>query len=254
MLIQEEPKKEKLKALFHGDAGSGKSTLASQAEDPLFLDADNGLKTIKVPFVDLVDASFDQNLEVFRELAKSEEHKKRFQTIVYDSIDRLEDAIHLKVLERYSGKYSHISQIPYAAGYKDAMEYWMIFKKIINHLCKMYHVILICHSMRTKIEDPLYSGAYDYWCLNLHQKASDLLHEQMDLVGFCCVSTYFQNEDAGFGKVRKVAVGGTERILIVGGNSAVLAKNRFNIQDPISPMKWDLLMNTIKDRSGYVFV
>lgn len=76
----------KEKVIIYGQAGSGKSTLASKFSKALFLDTEGGLNYLNVSSVRI--KSFDEFMQVIVELrSEANSGKKRFDTIVIDSID-----------------------------------------------------------------------------------------------------------------------------------------------------------------------
>lgn len=76
----------KEKFIIYGQAGSGKSTLASKFSKALFLDTEGGLNYLNVSSVRI--KSFDEFMQAIVELrSEANSGKKRFDTIVIDSID-----------------------------------------------------------------------------------------------------------------------------------------------------------------------
>lgn len=76
----------KAKVILYGQAGSGKSTLASKFSKALFLDTEGGLSYLDVKSVRI--KTFDEFMQAILDLRhEASSGKKRFDTIVIDSID-----------------------------------------------------------------------------------------------------------------------------------------------------------------------
>jgi hypothetical protein len=97
-------------------------------------------------------------------------------------------------------------------------------------------IILICHVKQQRIESPTHEG-YDAWVLKLHNRASALVEEWADIVGFAAHRITLKKTDAGFGNKETKALKTNERMLHLETHPAYPSGNRFGLQD--CPLSWD---------------
>lgn len=221
-----------------GDHGLGKTTTASKAPNPIFILTEDGLMDQTVDAFELCK-SYD---EFANDLAQIIQSDHEYKTLVIDSIDWLENLIHKKVCT--DNEVKHIEEIPYAKGYSEAVKHWIDVLAGLDMVReKGMTVILISHVHIRKIEDPMYE-AYDIYQLKLHKKATALVAEWVDVLGFITQDTHITKEDKGFGNTRGRAVSTGERILCVTGTPQYQAKNRYGLPDQL-PLDINNLLNLI---------
>jgi hypothetical protein len=225
--------------LIYGTEGVGKSTLASKAENAVFVQTEDGLKTIDCKRFPL-SRTYRDVVEKLTFLA-DEEHP--FGTVVLDSVDWLEKLIWANVCAR-NGK-QNIEDIGYAKGYKFALDEW---REIVSTLDRCMNrgiaVILIAHAKVEKFEDPE-NPTFDRYTPRLDKHAMAFINEWCDAVLFATRKLAIKKEDLGFNKERAIAIpvgaGGGERILRCVGSAACLAKNRYDMPAEI-PLSWDAIV------------
>jgi hypothetical protein len=107
----------------------------------------------------------------------------------------------------------------------------------LEHLRQTKHmaVILISHVKQQRIESPTSEG-YDAWVLKLHSKASALVEEWADIVGFAAHRIAIKKTDAGFGNKEAKAVKTGERQLYLEPHPAYPSGSRFGLSD--CPLSW----------------
>jgi hypothetical protein len=123
----------------------GKTTLASFWPKPLFIQSERGTKGMPVYSVD-VD-SWADILEVERQLLEEQAAgKARFETIVFDTIDRAYYFATLKVAA--DNGVAHVSALDYGAGWDEANK--MLYN-LLERLYKYFGVVLISHARRLDV-------------------------------------------------------------------------------------------------------
>jgi len=151
-----------------------------------------------------------------------------FRWLAIDTVDWLEGIIHADVAEK-AGKKS-IADIPYGAGYKQAVVLWDTLLDGLDQMRRLQGVgiILLAHSVVRRHQDPA-TDSYDRYQPALHETASALLQEWCDEVLFASYRVYLKKEDQGFNKERTIAAGSGERYLRCTETPAALAKNRLSL-------------------------
>lgn len=100
-------------------------------------------------------------------------------------------------------------------------------------------VILIAHSTVKRFEAPD-SEPYDRYEIKLHAKASAMVREWADVIGWAHHETAIKKENLGFQtRARGIATG--RRLLRVVETPACIAKNRYGMPDVI-PLDWSALI------------
>lgn len=223
--------------VLHGLQGVGKSTFGAGAYQPIFLPFEDGLTGLEVDAFPLI-RTFEDALAALDSLATGEH---AFGTVVLDSADWLEPLIWNRVA-RDAGKDS-IEAIPYGKGYFEAAAHWRTVLDKLNALRgRGIASIVIAHTEIKRFDAPD-TDAYDRYQIKLHRSASALLVEWADVVGFAQQETALKKEQQGFQqRVRGIATG--RRVLRVNETPAYLAKNRFNLPDPL-PLEWAALVGAI---------
>ena len=86
-----------------------------------------------------------------------------------------------------------------------------------------------------RVEDPLTEG-YDSHVLKLHDRASALVLEWADVIGYAGYRTFVTKVDAGFGQKETKATTTGERLLHVEAHPAHCGGNRFGLKN--MPLDW----------------
>ena len=97
-------------------------------------------------------------------------------------------------------------------------------------------VILIAHDKIKRFESPLTEG-YDQFTLKLHDRASALVQEWADVIGWANHRIITTQSDAGYGNKETKARTTGERILHVEPHPAHMGGNRFSLKN--MPLSWD---------------
>jgi len=182
-----------LRFVLYGQEAVGKSSLAAAAPDPIFLDIEDGtgrLEVARYPFGDgdagHVPASYAEVLSAIREL-RTEPHD--YQSVVIDTVDRLESLIWAHVVERESNAakpYASIESFGYGKGYVMALDEWRVLARELDLLRRDrgMHVILLGHAHIKAFRNPE-GDDWERYQLRLHDRAAGFVKEWADIVGFC---------------------------------------------------------------------
>lgn len=229
------------RGIVYGGDGIGKSTFAASSTQPVFLDVEGGLGNLDVDRIDLVDGKFNDVVNALRLLYK-EDHT--YQTVVIDSLDWLERKILTHVCE--DKKVDSIESLPYGKGWVFALNQWADVISALDYLRKDkgMEVILIAHAKVRQVSDPTVS-AFSRWDLQLNDKASAVLKQWADWVGFAGYETIVTSKSGEFGRTQVRATSTGERWLNLVEEPAFDAKNRFGITERL-PLDYSELKKFIK--------
>lgn len=218
------------KIAIYGPGGIGKTTLASEFPNPIFLQTEDGSGSLElVTFAEEPLSTFDQVNEALEALA-TEEHE--FQTLVVDSVTRLEPIIWAETCKRNNWK--SIEDAGYGKGYVEADAVWREFLAACTWLRdnKRMTIVLIGHEDVRSFSDPV-TDSYDRYQMRLHKRAEALIREDVDVLGFMNQVTTINREKTGFNKETAKARGSGQVALNLTPRPAFQAKNRFGMPDRI---------------------
>jgi hypothetical protein len=215
--------------LIHGAEGVGKTTLAASFPSPVFLQTENGCPAgLTIQTFGLLE-SFKAVPEALAHLA-SEPHD--FRAVVIDSIDVLEAFIWADICATQG--WASIEAPGFGKGYVVADRWWRDILAALEYLRRERGmiVVLIAHSAIEVISDPR-AASYTSYQLRLHKRARGIVQDAADVIGFLAPDLNIQTEDAGFGRKRNRADGGSTRWLHVEGRPSFTAKNRYGMPPKI---------------------
>ena len=211
-----------LRMVVHGPPGVGKSTFASGSEAPVFVDADR--RTNHLDVARFEPESWPEMANFLNEVRTSPEYK----TVVLDTLDHIEMLMVSHVLNQH--KKANLEDVGggYGKGYKYLLEEWKRLTAYLEMLrAAGKNVIMLAHSQIRPFKNPA-GEDYDVWQLKLYDKASALIRERSDLVGFASW------DDIGVvkkGALKAKAVSGGESELHFGHNPAYESKKGFDLPD-----------------------
>jgi len=209
--------------VIYGEGGVGKTTFAAEAQNPIFLDFENGSYHLDVQRIEkgyLIDTN--KVLDVLRALY-TQEHA--FQTIVIDSLDALEMLIHKQIEKEYN--VNSIADIDYGRGYVAAFN---VMDQIIHALTKLnqdkgMEIIIIGHSKVTLQEENPDEEAYSKYVIAVHKHIQTRLVQLCDFILFAKQKVYTTTQEGSFGKKTKKGHTG-ERVMYSANPGYCLAKSR----------------------------
>lgn len=228
--------------LVYGPHKIGKSTFGAQAPNPIFIPIEDGLDAladpatgapIEVPMFPQA-TTYDDVIAAIGTLY-NEEHDR--QSVTIDSLDWLENLIWKKVCSNAGVK--NIEDIGYGKGYVHALDLWRTFLDGCNALRdrKGMAVILLAHAEIKRFDAPDKVSSYDRYQPKLHTKASGLVQEAVDVIGFANYEVVVLKEDVGFKKEVKKATGSGQRLLHLEERPAFLAGSRYRLPATV-PFNW----------------
>jgi hypothetical protein len=208
--------------VIHGLEGVGKTTLAARFPAPVFLQTEDGTGNLELATFGLLE-HFGAVRDAVAALG-NESHD--FRTLVLDSVDALEPLVWAAVCREHG--WPSIEAPGYGKGYVEADATWRDLLTGLDWLRRTRGmlIVLIAHSAVETVNDPRVP-AYTSYQLRLHKRARGLIQDWADVIAFLGVDIVIKSEDAGFGKKRVRADGGSQRQLYFEARPAFTAKNRY---------------------------
>ena len=231
MNITRGPVKSAIKVGIYGPEGVGKTTFASNFPGVVFIDTEGSTKHMDVARFDAPQELSDVHEQLTWVLGNSEQ----IGTVVIDTVDWLEKLIFKAVCAEK--KIQNIEDIGYGKGYVYAKQKMQQILELLDAIvARGVHVVLVCHSMIRKFEQPDEMGSYDRYMLKLNEKnIAPIVKEWLDMLLFCNYKTDVVT--ASDGKTKK-ARGGQKRIMYANHSACWDAKNRFGLPDEM-PMEYE---------------
>lgn len=229
------------KILLAGEPKIGKSTFAASAPNAIGITTEDGLSGIDSQAFPLAQSLEDVYSAI--DTLLNQEHN--FQSVFVDSLDWMEPLINAYVCKANGWK--DIEAPGFGKGYVAAAAEWKNLLEGFEALRRQrgMAVILICHVKQQRIESPTHEG-YDAWVLKLHNRASALVEEWADIVGFAAHRIAIKKTDAGFGNKETKAMKTGERMLYLEAHPAYPSGNRFGLED--CPLSWDAFSEQLSAR------
>lgn len=227
MKIITKRKPKPLRIVLYGDSGVGKSTWAANAPNPIFLDIEKGLdgidKDVKVQSTEINSLTDIKEALVF---LKDEKHD--YKTVVIDSLDWLERAIHANICADFGKK--TILELSFGKGYSIALAYWRRFLERLTELRDQRDmvIIFISHCHIKPFNSPTHD-TYDRFSIKLHKSASELISEFSDCIFFAASKLYIDKQESVFGKTITRAKDTGQRVLYTESSASFLAKSRYKL-------------------------
>jgi hypothetical protein len=229
----------KPRGIIYGPHGVGKTSLCASAEDPVFIQTEDGLGMIEAPTFGLMK-TFDDVMQAIGSLLTDEHDRK---TVVIDSIDWLEPMVWAQACK--DNGWANIETPGFGKGYVAGLDLWRVLFDGLNSLRdeRGMTVLMIAHCDIKRFDSPE-TEPYDRYVIKLHPRASALVQEHVDFVFFANYRVSTVKSDTGFGKKIVRAVGGSDRVLYTTERPAFLAKNRYAMPESI-PMEWGAIATAI---------
>ena len=235
-------KKGGMATVLYGTPGVGKSTLAAGAQNALFIGPEENaeMDIDRFPLV----KTYAGLMKYLVELAQG---KYKYKTLVLDSISGMERIIHNEICANEPGKSMSTALGGYGKAYDEAARrLWTIREalELVREKTQM-NIIVIGHSVKTKLIDPILQTEYDVYDMSLHKNArrdcNSFFTEWASLVLFVNWATYKPSDD-------KFAGAHGKRELLTEYRPSHLAKNRFGLPYKIELADkngWDILQKHI---------
>lgn len=231
------------KVVIAGANKIGKSTFAASAPAAVGILTEQGMDAIDSVAFPVATSLADVYAAI--ETLINDPHE--FQTVYIDSLDWLEPLLHQHVCA--ANGWTSIEAPGYGKGYIAAGEEWRTLLAGLDALreARGMGVVLIAHDKIKRIEDPLTEG-YDSHVLKLHDRASAIVQEWADVIGYAGYRVYTTKTDAGFGQKETKAGTTGERLLHVEAHPAHCGGNRFGLKN--MPLSWDAFAAALTAAQG----
>lgn len=220
------------KIVIVGPGKIGKTTFAASAPNGIGIMTEQGADAVDAMAFPLCQ-SLDDVYSAIGTLI-NEEHN--FNYVWLDSLDWAEPLVQNHVCQVNGWK--NIEAPGYGKGYIAAAEEWRNLLAGFEALRteKNMGVVLIAHDKIKHLESPMHDG-YDQYTLKLNDRATALVMEWADVIGFASYKILTRNVEAGFGNKETKATTTGERLLHVEPNPAHCGGNRFGLKN--MPLDWE---------------
>lgn len=208
LAVQSGKQKGARRFLIYGQESVGKTTLAAHAPKPIFIDLEEGSHELDVDRVlfegnQVSPSTYEDLLSAVVDIS-TEGHD--YQSIVIDSVDRLESLIWDYCLRRDSGKQGPLNKsgrkldsiegYGYGKGYVVALD---VFRSFLVHLEMLrrrrgMNIIVIGHTHIRPFKNPE-GDDYDRYWLRVHTGIASQVKEWVDVVGFACFESFGKGSD-----------------------------------------------------------
>lgn len=222
---------------IYGKSGIGKTSIASQFPNPLFILTENpaitGLNHLPVceSFPD-----FYENIKLLLAL-----EVLPFETIVIDSISKLDALIVKYILEEESSSSSKkISSLGsasggYGKGYERAQNLHRIIKsRLDKFIARGVGIIFIGHMLLTKYKAPDLDDYDIYSIVMNHDKSREVYIDDVDAVLFGKLHSNTYSLESGRTSIKS----SDKRVLVTTVNDSTVTKNRYSMPSQI-PMEFE---------------
>ena len=229
---------------IYGKPGIGKSTFAAQFPEPLFLLTEDcelpGIQALPVA------TNFGEVWENVKQLLALDELP--FQTLVIDSISKLDTLVIERILEQEettkSGKKATTLAAAgggYGAGYAKAQRIHRAFKTQMDKFKERgITVVYVSHLCVTKHKSPDAEDYDMYSIIMNHDKSREVYIDDVDAVLFCKIQSYVKETESG----RNLIVSSDQRVIVSGISDGHVSKNRYGMPSEI-PMSFTELAKYI---------
>ena len=213
--------------LLYGQAGIGKTTFAARADKALIINIENGLKGIDLKaseaFATTPVSTWPEIIETLSKCLKSE----RFNTVVIDSVTKLQELIIKQVCE--DGKKASLADFAYGAGYARFAAEANVLIEIVDALKRNgKNVILIAHEQIETFADPE-TDSYDRFNISLDKRIAERVKAAVDHVWYMHHEKTVSEKTSGRNSARHRG-----RILVqTTATGSVVAKTRGNYEQYI---------------------
>ena len=223
------------KIVVGGCGKIGKTTFAASAPDVIGILTEDGAHALDVQAFPLCKSLDD----VYSAIATLLGEDHGFKSVFIDSLDWLEPLLYAYVCK--ANGWENIEQPGYGKGYAAAASEWRILLDGLDALrnYKQMAVILVVHDKIKKVEDPMHEP-FDMHDLKLHDRASALVKEWADIIGYAGYELAIKETKGDFGKVENRALRVKTRMLYVETNPAHFGGNRIGLKN--CPLNWHSLV------------
>lgn len=230
------------KIVIAGPGKIGKTTFAATAPHAIGILTEDGADAVDASAFPLCGSLND----VYQCISTLLNEDHQFQNVFLDSLDWLEPILQAHVCEQNGWK--NIEAPGYGKGYIAAADEWRNLLSGFDALRDQRNmgVILIAHDKIKHYESPMNEG-YDTFTLKLHDRATGLIQEWADVIGFAGYKVLTKSQDVGFGQKETKAITTGERLLYVEPHPAHCGGNRFGLKN--MPLAWDAFSAALAEKT-----
>ncbi len=210
--------------VIYGPPGVGKTSLAAEFPAPIFMQTEDGIPAgLEFDSFGKLESWF----EVFDALKSLANPGHDYQTLVIDSIDKLEPLIWAQVCQ--NNEWDSIEAPGYGKGYVEADAFWHKLFSCLDYLRDnmAMNIVLIAHS--TIISWPNPTGTeFPRWDIRLQKRAHGIVEDSVDAILMIDYDT--ATKEVGAGKTKQTkSSNSTLRWIHCQGSPARNAKNRYGM-------------------------
>lgn len=231
------------KIVIYGAHGVGKTSFGAGFYAPILLMTEDGVGTLRIPHFPHVAATYHDVMTAIGALYQGEHDR---QTLIVDSLDWLEPLVWAETARRHNK--TSIEDWDYGKGFLFADDVWVEVLAGLDALQKDRGMSIVCtaHSAVTRFNAPT-AEPYDRYSIKLHKRASALVQEWADVVGFAHWQTSTSSTDLGFKKKATRGISTGQRLLALEERPAWDAKNRFQLP-PVMPLDAAQFLGLLAER------
>lgn len=218
---------------LYGVSGIGKTTFAYQMPKPFVFDLDKSIGTLgygdKIPHVS--DVTYETMIKYLENIIDGDYD---FQTIIIDTIDRLDD-----IIVEYTLRVNHWDKMDYG-GYGNKFtvksSYWQKIFTLLDEIWtkKNLCIVTIGHSKVVSVNEPNLPAYEKYGFATLSKTEVSHIENTSDIVAFVNTKKFSSYDDN-----KRVNISTTnERLMFLNPSPAYIAKSRYPIPDGI-PLDWN---------------
>ena len=217
------------KVVSYGPEGIGKSTFSSKFPDPVFIDTEGSTKKLNVKRLPK-PTSWQMMIDEVKYIIQT----KPCKTLVIDTADWAERLCTEAVCAQHGKK--GVEDFGYGNGYTYIAEEWGRFLNLLQDVVDVanINVVLNCHAIIRKFEQPNEMGAYDRYELKLGKKTTaqtaPLTKEWADMVLFANYKIFSVAVDD---KGKKHKAQGGQRVMYTTHHPCWDAKNRDGLPEEL---------------------
>lgn len=234
MRVETGKKMKPLAVVVHGERGTGKTNLPIEAYKPVWLgneetDEYDVARLPKIEFWEVPNVN-SPNAEagLINQLKWLLTAQHDYKTLVIDTMDGLETIAEKQILSGAPGK----TMATAFGGYGKAYERMELMFKIVrdDYLVplrdkKGMNIIILCHTEKYKVEDPMTSTSYDRYQTAMHKSVKPVFEDWVSAILFVSYQLFKAENQAG----KEHAIGSGARVIYTEERPSHVAKNRFSL-------------------------
>jgi hypothetical protein len=231
------------KIIVYGPHGVGKTTFGAGFANPILLMTEDGVGALQI-------RRFPRQVTTYAELMTAlgalfnGDHDR--ETLLLDSLDWLEPIVWAETADRHNK--TSIESFDYGKGFIFADDVWGEVLDGLDALQRERGMAIVCtaHAEAIRFQSPL-TEPYDRYRIKLHKRASALVQEWADVVGFAHWQQAVATTDLGFKKKASRGISTGQRLLALEERPAWEAKNRYALP-PVMPLDTQQFLALLSER------